>query len=177
MVTPEPYGRGFLARFTVSGHDIQLFIHLLVSSVLAAVTVFVHAVGFHVLLRALIKSHALTRSGFWPINRYVMGLSCWLLLIHLAEIMVWGLSYFWLGCLPDALSACYFSGVTYTTLGYGDLVLPESWRVLAPVEALTGILMCGLSTGLFFAIVNRWIVNWIERENSLGPQRPAPSKE
>jgi hypothetical protein len=45
--------------------------------------------------------------------------------------------------------------VTYTTVGYGDLVLPEQWRLLGPVEGLTGILMCGLSTGFFFALVSR----------------------
>ena len=39
--------------------------------------------------------------------------------------------------------------VTYTTLGYGDLVLPKEWRMIGPVEGLTGILMCGLSTGIF----------------------------
>ena len=47
-----------------------------------------------------------------------------------------------------ARSAFYFSAVTYTTTGYGDLVLPEEWRLVGGVEALTGILMCGLSTGI-----------------------------
>jgi Ion channel len=42
--------------------------------------------------------------------------------------------------------------VTYTTTGYGDLVLPEEWRLAGGVEALTGILMCGLSAGMFFAV-------------------------
>jgi hypothetical protein len=57
--------------------------------------------------------------------------------------------------MPDLPSALYFSAVTYTTTGYGDLVLAEGWRLLGAVEALTGILMCGWSTGFFFAIVNR----------------------
>jgi len=38
-------------------------------------------------------------------------------------------------------------------IGYGDLVLPKPWRLLAPLEGLVGILMCGLSAGLFFATV------------------------
>ena len=54
--------------------------------------------------------------------------------------------------MPDLPSAFYFSAVTYTTTGYGDLVLPKEWRLVGGVEALTGILMCGLSTGLFFAV-------------------------
>ena len=48
-----------------------------------------------------------------------------------------------------------FGTITYTTTGYGDLVLPEQWRLVGGVEALTGILMCGWSTGFFIAIVNR----------------------
>ena len=55
---------------------------------------------------------------------------------------------------PDAEAAVYFSGVTYTTIGYGDLVLAKPWRLLAPIEGLTGILMCGLSAGIFFAVVS-----------------------
>ena len=51
----------------------------------------------------------------------------------------------------------YFSAVTYTTVGYGDLVLPQEWRLVGAVEGLTGILMCGLSTGLFFAVVGKFL--------------------
>ena len=81
----------------------------------------------------------------------------WLVLIHAAEIAIWALFFLWAGCLPDAESAFYFSGVTYATVGYGDVVLAQPWRMLGPIEGLTGILMCGLSTGLFFAIINRLI--------------------
>ena len=57
--------------------------------------------------------------------------------------------------MPDLESAFYFSIVTYTTTGYGDLVLPEEWRLVGGVESLTGILMCGWSTGFFFTVVSR----------------------
>jgi ion channel len=144
---------------------------------LVVVTVFIHAVGFAALLRAMVRSHALDTSGFLPVTRWVIGLTCWLIVIHLVEISVWGLFYFWQGCLPDAESAIYFSGVTYTSLGYGDLMLPKLWRMLAPIETLTGILMCGLSTGLFFAIVIRWISNWMQRKTGLKPQPPVTSNQ
>jgi hypothetical protein len=48
---------------------------------------------------------------------------------------------------------------------------------LAPLETLTGILMCGVSTGLFFALVSRWITNWVQRKTAPEPQRPAPSNQ
>jgi hypothetical protein len=40
-------------------------------------------------------------------------------------------------------------------VGYGDLVLPVAWRLVGGIEALTGILMCGWSTGFFFSVVSR----------------------
>ena len=76
----------------------------------------------------------------------------WAVLMHLLQIAVWAFFYAWKHGMPDLTSAFYFSAVTYTTTGYGDLVLPKQWRLVGGVEALTGILMCGLSTGLFFAV-------------------------
>jgi hypothetical protein len=128
---------------------------ILIACALVAVTVAVHAVGLTVLLSSLIKSHAAPPTRFWPITWLLIRMTWCLILIHLVEISVWGIFYLWQNCLPDAESAFYFSGVTYATVGYGDLVLPKEWRMLGPVEGLTGILMCGLSTGLFFAFVSK----------------------
>ena len=69
--------------------------------------------------------------------------------------MLWGLFFWWQKCLPDAESSFYFSGATYATIGYGDLVLPREWRLFGPLEGLTGILMCGLSTAFLFATLSR----------------------
>ncbi len=115
----------------------------------------VHAIGLGTLLRTLMKRQARPPESFWPVTWLLVRVMWWLILIHLVSISIWGFFYFWQDCLPDAESAFYFAGVTYTTVGYGDLVLPKPWRMLGPVEALTGILMCGLSAGLFFAVVTR----------------------
>ena len=128
---------------------------LLAIAVLVTLTVLVHATGFALLLRALMKSRTAPTTQIWPIAWLLIRVTWCLILIHIAEIAVWALVYLWAGCLPDAESAFYFSGATYTTIGYGDLVLAKPWRILSPVEGLTGILMCGLSAGLFFAIVSR----------------------
>ena len=138
----------------------------LIACILVVVTVVIHATGFGLLLKKLLKSQAMNRWGVFPVTKLVVVLALWLLLIHMAEIVVWGLFYYWQGCMPDAESAFYFSGVTYTTVGYGDVVLSRPWRILAPMEALTGILMCGLSIGLFFALVSRWISKWVNLKKS-----------
>jgi len=122
---------------------------------LVAGTVIVHAAGLVITLRPLLAPSALADTRFWPMVWLVIRTVSWLIVIHGLEIALWALFYWWQNCLPDAESSLYFAGVTYTTLGYGDLLLPREWRLLGPVEGLTGILMCGLSTGFFFAMVSR----------------------
>ena len=121
---------------------------------LMALCVAIHAAGVSWALQRL---RLLPRETlrFWASTRLFVGVSVWIVLLHLAEISVWAVFYLWRNAMPDLPSALYFSAVTYTTTGYGDLVLVEGWRLLGAVEALTGILMCGWSTGFFFAIVNR----------------------
>ena len=92
---------------------------------------------------------------FWPGVWLFIRLASWIVLLHLIEITAWAAFYEWKGAMADLQSALYFSAVTYTTTGYGDLVLPKEWRLLGAIEALTGILLCGWSTGFFFAIVGR----------------------
>ena len=106
------------------------------------------------LLRGLIRHHSTTTSA-WLNSRLLLRMIWWLVLLHLAEISIWGLFYLWRRCLPNAESAFYFSGSTYTTLGYGDLVMAKPRRMLGPIESLTGVLMCGLSSGYFFVVVSR----------------------
>jgi hypothetical protein len=129
---------------------------LLAAWCLLALTVTIHAAGMSALLPRMASAPPDLR--FWPVTRLLIKVAWWLVLLHLAEIAVWALFYWWQKCLPDAESSFYFSGVTYTTLGYGDLVLPKEWRLIGSVEGLTGILMCGLSTGFFFAVVSRLFV-------------------
>ena len=101
---------------------------ILIAGALVAVTVAIHAVGLGIVLSRWAKVHPVAPTRFWPITWLLIRLAWCLILIHLVEISVWGLFYLWRGCMPNAGAAFYFSGVTYTTLGYGDLVLPPPWR-------------------------------------------------
>jgi hypothetical protein len=119
-----------------------------------ALCVTIHAGGLTWALRRLRRSAA-PAQRFWSSTWLFILVAVWIVLLHLVEISVWAVVYFWNGAMADFQSALYFSAVTYTTTGYGDVVLPKEWRLDGGVEALTGILMCGWSTGFFFAIVNR----------------------
>ena len=139
-----------------------MHVPILIAGVLVTLTVLVHATGFALLLRALVKSHAATLTQTWPTIWRLISVTWWLILIHVTEITLWSLFYFWGGGLPDAEVAFYFSAATYTTIGYGDVVLLKPLRILGPIEGLTGILMCGLSAGLFFAVVSRIYASHLE---------------
>ena len=121
---------------------------------LMALCVVAHAAAMPVLLRWLHRRGVLAQP-FWPWIKLFVHLAGAVVLLHLAEIAVWAFFYAWQGAMPDMASAVYFSGVTYTTTGYGDLILAPEWRLVGAVEALTGILMCGWSTAFFVAVVGR----------------------
>jgi hypothetical protein len=152
--------------------------HLLIAAALVAITVAVHAAGFGLVLATLVKRHVAPPATAWQITWLLVRLAWLLILIHVVEISVWALFYRWQNCLGDAESAFYFSGVTYTTVGYGDLLLPQPWRLLAPLEALTGILMCGLSAGLFFATVTAiYLPRSRERRHPSAPRHSTTTSE
>jgi voltage-gated potassium channel len=74
--------------------------------------------------------------------------------LHGMEILLWACFYRW-RCLPSWDSAIYFSASSYSTLGCSDVNLPSTWRTLGPLESIIGVLMCGISVSLLFAIVTR----------------------
>lgn len=78
-----------------------------------------------------------------------------LLLLHLIESGIWAGFYRVSGVLPDFETAIYFSITSYTTVGYGDILLSPPWRLLGPIEAAVGILMFGWSTGIVVAAITR----------------------
>jgi voltage-gated potassium channel len=122
---------------------------------LTAVTVIMHGVGAVACHRRALalwntRKDRLGRLGLELVLARLVGA---LLLLHLAEAVVWALFFVLLGALPDLETAAYFSLTSYTTVGYGDVTLPQRWRLLGPIEAAVGILMLGWSTGILVAVI------------------------
>lgn len=76
-----------------------------------------------------------------------------LMAAHILEIGVWAIVYDVLNAVPQRGSAFYFAFVNYTTLGYGDLLPVEYWRVLGPMAAMNGILLFGWSTAVIYDVL------------------------
>ena len=83
-----------------------------------------------------------------------------IVLLHLIQVGLWALVFWRARELPNLETALYFSLATYTTIGFGDVVVGPGWRVLAGIEGLTGMLLVGWSTAFVFAVVNRMYEHW-----------------
>jgi ion channel len=140
----------------LTGLVMEAVIVILSAFVLVTVTLGLHVGGVALLLRWLRPYFDRPPTRLLPIALVLIRIAMWQILAHLTAISFWATFYLWQDCLPDSESAFYFAGVTYTTAGYGDLVLLKPWRLLGPIEGLTGILMCGLSASVFFAAVNHF---------------------
>jgi voltage-gated potassium channel len=84
----------------------------------------------------------------------IVRLTAAVVVLHGMEILLWACFYRW-RCLPSWDSAIYFSVSSYSTLGCNDVSLQLNWRTLGPLESIIGVLMCGISVSLLFAIVTR----------------------
>jgi hypothetical protein len=124
---------------------------------LAAATVLVHALGsweaVAYLNRVFRKNEG--RQRLWIAELKLVRVVSLLLLLHLIEAAIWATSYWVSGVLPDFETAFYFSMTSYTTIGYGDVVLPVPRRLLGPIEGAVGILMLGWSTAIIVAAISR----------------------
>jgi hypothetical protein len=122
---------------------------------LTAVTVIMHGVGTVAAAGRVARLWAGGKDcrGRLGTELLMAQLVSMLLLLHLAEAVVWAVFFVGVGGLPDLESAAYFSLTSYTTVGYGDIVLPEPWRLLGPLEAAVGVLMLGWSTGILVAAI------------------------
>ena len=128
---------------------------LLIAFMIVAVCVLIHIGGIVIFAQFLFRRFpaetlaTMSRQTFLLILVFVVVLS-----LHLIETGIWATFYFWNNHFEDFETALYFSLGTYSTIGYGDVVLPQRWRLLGGIEGISGVLLCGLSGAFIFAIVN-----------------------
>lgn len=105
---------------------------------------------------------------------FILRFTTAIVALQVFQILLWACFYRWF-CFPLWESAFYFSTASYTTVGYGDVVLPRMWRTLGPLESVVGVLMCGLSASFLFAIVTRLIGSDRRFSNQLPNQVAEPT--
>ena len=141
---------------------------LALATVMVGLTVTIHFFGLMALLWTLRgRAHHFNSREAWvrqgvAIFFIVLGL----MLIHTIEVWLYAGMYLAIGALPDLETAVYFSTTSFTTLGYGDVVLGEKWRLVGAIEGANGLLLFGWSTAFLFSVISRMRAlehDWLER--------------
>jgi len=91
----------------------------------------------------------------WRPDVLMGGVVLLMLLLHLLEIWVWSAALVYSGLVPNWRAAGFFAANTYTTVGYGNFLLPDGWHMLAPIIAMSGLFTFGWTGSVLVEIVRR----------------------
>jgi Ion channel len=140
-------------------HQFAILFPLVVGIGAVACTIFVHALALAATINLFRYERKLGLAGAGAlIDLAIVALVIsFAFVAHLVAIALWAVLLIMCGEFQEFGSAYYHSAVNYTTLGYGDLLLTPSWRLLGPLEATNGVLMFGVSAAMVFAVIQRLV--------------------
>jgi len=129
---------------------------LMFAFAVVAVCVVIHTTGLVVFTEWLLRNRSKIekRPGLVSQALLLILMFFFIIILHVLETGIWAAFYLHRELFSDFETSLYFSLVSYTTIGYGDVVLPQNWRLLGGVEGISGVLLCGISTAFFFAYVS-----------------------
>ena len=115
----------------------------------------IHVTGILFLGEQLVRNRRRIeeRIGFGYAAFLLISVFAAIIIFHMTEAAIWAVFYLHAELFPDFETSLYFSLQSYSTVGYGDVGLPEKWRLLGTIESISGVLLCGLSAAFLFAIV------------------------
>jgi nitrate reductase NapE component len=133
-----------------------MLLQFLVGGGVSVVNIAIHALVMTVVVQVAQSGAAKNRSYSSFLLIAVMIPAVLVLMItHAFEVIVWSLAYSIVDAAPPGANLVYFAFVNYTTLGYGDVVPVERWRLLGPITAMNGVLLFGWSTAVIFEVLRR----------------------
>ena len=132
-----------------------MFRQLLVGGIVSLGNIAVHAIVMTLVVTVVrrVGSWERRNASLWLASVMVATVGV-LLMAHVAEVIVWSVTYLILDVAPSEADVLYFAFVNYTTLGYGDIVPVERWRLIGPITAMNGILLFGWSTAVIFEVLD-----------------------
>jgi len=143
-----------------------MFLNILIGLIMVAITVAIQAYGTTYWLKKL--TNKLFNLPYDEFNKQTAKIliltSLFLLLLNCTQALLWALMYYYVPEITEFESlekAIYFSLVTFTTLGYGDITIQTNFRILSGIEAINGILLIGWSTTLMYSAMRAiWKRTW-----------------
>ena len=130
-----------------------MWTNILIGSLLILFTAFIHTLITRIII-TIIKGLGRYHLHIHHLLHIFMAVLI-ILLATVIESMAWAFVYLRIGAFEVLEKAVYFSLVTYSTLGYGDIILSEGYRLLGGIEAVNGVIMLGWSTAIVVAVLQR----------------------
>ncbi len=146
----------------------QLMLNLAAATLMVAITTLVHFFGLIILTRLMSSAHTRLRphESTWRQAGMILLVVFGIFALHTAQIWCYAVLYRLLGEFSTFERALYFSTVSFSTLGLGDLTLSVNWRVLGAIEAMNGLVLIAWSTAFLISVTTRLRLlehEWLER--------------
>ena len=134
----------------------MIAINIVLASALIIITILIHSYLTRFIMFLIKHRNNPDHRHYKRPNEYWISMIVLMIFaISIVESVVWALAYLMTGTLTSIEESLYFSIVTYTTLGYGDITISGPWRLLAASEAAIGIIIFGWSTAIVMAVVQK----------------------
>jgi len=139
-----------------------MLINIIIGLIVIGITVTIQGYGTRFWLHHIEKNYkSLSASEFDKKSvRLLIYTAFFLLLLHFIQSGIWAFTFYLLPGITEFETlekAIYFSLITFTTLGYGEITISSTNRILAGFEAMNGILLIGWSTAFMFSV---WQYIW-----------------
>jgi hypothetical protein len=135
---------------------IVMLIQFLVGGIVSICNITIHALVMTLVVRVARTSGTKKRSRpSLRLTATMIATVSVLMAAHVLEVFVWSLAYSIVDAAPAGTDLVYFAFVNYATLGYGDVVPVEGWRLLGPITAMNGALLFGWSTAVIFQVLHK----------------------
>lgn len=150
-----------------------MLIQLILATAMSLFTVAIHLTGLAFLVRILRSHHRLVRPLRSAPVAVLLVATVTIFAIHTVEIWFYALLYVMLDALGSFEVALYFSTVTYSSVGYGDVLLGKEWRILGAIEGATGLIMIGWSTAFLVSLLGQLKLlthDWLTPDDGQSPR-------
>ncbi len=133
-----------------------MLIQFLVGGIVSVCTITIHSLVMTVVVRVagVLSTTKRSHPSLRLITTMIATVSV-LMAAHVLEVFVWSLAYSIVDAAPAGTNLVYFAFVNYATLGYGDVIPVEGWRLLGPITAMNGALMFGWSTAVIYEVLQK----------------------
>jgi hypothetical protein len=136
----------------------ESFVEVLVGMFVLVVVIFVHGAGMRIVNRrfSIAWARVNERTPHWRLNLLLAIVIGSLTALHLAETLIWAAPISAAGIIPSMRDSYYLVLESYTTLGEGNVSLPENWRLLGPIIAISGLFTFGWTGSVLVSIMNKF---------------------